>query len=390
MPDVFISYKREDQEDRGRVTPIARGLEAAGYEVFYDVQVPPGSSWESFLKDKIEAAGCVIVLWSRASVESDWVKEEAELAKNAGKLVPAFVDHVPAPFGFGRVEGAELFDWDGSPEHEEWRRLVAAVAAKLERPVPPPPPPPVVPGPKSRRALVLAALVLLAVAVAAISIPAIRDWLQPSPPQPSADEQAWRSARGADTIEGYASYLRAHPNGAYSAKADHAAYQIGAQRRSTQALEAYVRMIPSGRHVDAARELIARLRQRGETASFADIPTRRFTALGVRITNVRLSPPPPARLSTGQQVNAEFDYSVTTGRNVHIWVRPVTEGSGACSYGASGSPKYSDTGDGRGWFTMRGDGCATTRITGVHFKVGDVADRDRTEQFVIPVSYTLR
>ncbi|MEL6753052.1 MAG: toll/interleukin-1 receptor domain-containing protein, partial [Pseudomonadota bacterium] len=100
MADIFISYKREDQEEFGRVRPIAEALRAEGYDVFYDVQVPPGSSWEDVLQSKINAARAVLVLWSRHSVDSDWVKEEAEMAKHAGKLIPVFLDAVPPPFGF--------------------------------------------------------------------------------------------------------------------------------------------------------------------------------------------------------------------------------------------------------------------------------------------------
>ena len=53
------------------------------------------------------------VLWSSASVASDWVKEEAEIAKENGKIIPVFLEAVRAPFGFTRIEGANLADWDG-------------------------------------------------------------------------------------------------------------------------------------------------------------------------------------------------------------------------------------------------------------------------------------
>ncbi len=131
MADIFISYKREDQEERGRVRPIAEALRAEGYDVFYDVQVPPGSSWEDVLQSKIKAARAVLVLWSQHSVESDWVKEEAEMAKHAGKLIPVFLDAVPPPFGFARIEGANLVDWDGDLTHIEWKNLVAAIKARI-------------------------------------------------------------------------------------------------------------------------------------------------------------------------------------------------------------------------------------------------------------------
>ncbi|MEO0785357.1 MAG: toll/interleukin-1 receptor domain-containing protein, partial [Pseudomonadota bacterium] len=131
MADIFISYKREDQEEFGRVRPIAEALRAEGYDVFYDVQVPPGSSWEDVLQSKINAARAVLVLWSRHSVDSDWVKEEAEMAKHAGKLIPVFLDAVPPPFGFARIEGANLVDWDGDLTHIEWKNLVAAIKTRI-------------------------------------------------------------------------------------------------------------------------------------------------------------------------------------------------------------------------------------------------------------------
>jgi len=131
MADIFISYKREDEEEHGRVRPIAEALRAEGYDVFYDVQVPPGSSWEDVLQSKISAARAVLVLWSQHSVESDWVKEEAEMAKHAGKLIPVFLDAVPPPFGFARIEGANLVDWDGDLSHIEWKNLVAAIKTRI-------------------------------------------------------------------------------------------------------------------------------------------------------------------------------------------------------------------------------------------------------------------
>lgn len=131
MADVFVSYKREDQEQKGRVIPIVRALEAEGFDVFYDVEIPPGSTWEQVLQSKINQSKCVIVLWSQASVDSDWVKEEAEIAKNAGKIIPVFLDPVNAPFGFSRIEGANLIGWNGDLANREWQNLVSAVRNRV-------------------------------------------------------------------------------------------------------------------------------------------------------------------------------------------------------------------------------------------------------------------
>ena len=134
MADIFISYKREDEEEYGRVKPIAQALEAEGYDVFYDVEIPPGSTWETVLQSKIDAAKCVLVLWSSSSVASDWVKEEAEIAKENGKIIPVFLEAVRAPFGFTRIEGANLADWDGDLSHHEWKNLLAVLKARIDAP----------------------------------------------------------------------------------------------------------------------------------------------------------------------------------------------------------------------------------------------------------------
>lgn len=131
MPDIFISYKREDDIEKGRVRPIVEALRAEGFEVFYDVQIPPGSTWEQILQGKINEAKVVLTLWSSTSVQSDWVKEEAQMAKSAGKLIPVLLDPVNPPFGFSRIEAADLTRWDGQFSHSEWQGLVRAVTARI-------------------------------------------------------------------------------------------------------------------------------------------------------------------------------------------------------------------------------------------------------------------
>ena len=68
MADIFISYKREDQENKGRILPIVRALQAEGFDVFYDVEIPPGSTWEQVLQTKINMAKCVLVMWSEVNM----------------------------------------------------------------------------------------------------------------------------------------------------------------------------------------------------------------------------------------------------------------------------------------------------------------------------------
>jgi serine/threonine-protein kinase len=61
MSDVFVSYKAED---RPRVAPLVQALEANGLSVWWDTQIAAGSEWRSDIQNQLDAARCVIVVWS--------------------------------------------------------------------------------------------------------------------------------------------------------------------------------------------------------------------------------------------------------------------------------------------------------------------------------------
>lgn len=134
MADVFLSYARED---RARAEQVALGLNAVGLEVFWDSEIPPGTTWADYIEQKLAQCKALIVLWSEHSAKSQWVREEARLGRDKGVLIPAMLDATPAPFGFGEVQGADLSNWGGEEEHPDWRRFVEAVRAASQRQAPP-------------------------------------------------------------------------------------------------------------------------------------------------------------------------------------------------------------------------------------------------------------
>ncbi len=152
MADIFISYARED---RSRAELVANALSAAGIETFWDTDIPPGKTWADYIEGKLSAAKALIVLWSEHSTKSQWVREEARIARDRHKLIPAMLDATPAPFGFGEVQAANLAHWTGDANDAEWKRVEAAVRAAIasasagEGAPPPPvaPPPPGAPPP---------------------------------------------------------------------------------------------------------------------------------------------------------------------------------------------------------------------------------------------------
>lgn len=139
MADIFISYAREDSE---RTAHIARSLESLGYDVFWDFEIPPGENWSDYTQNKLAQSKIMIVLWSGQSIGSQWVREEARLGRDAGKLIPVMLDQVSAPFGFGEVQAADLTSWTGHADDAVWRRFVSALQARIGAPTGNPAPQP--------------------------------------------------------------------------------------------------------------------------------------------------------------------------------------------------------------------------------------------------------
>jgi hypothetical protein len=134
MSDIFISYSKAD---RDRARRLADAFEAHGYSVWWDNKIPHGKTWRDVIGQALADARCVVVLWSKESIDSDFVHEEATYAKKRGKLVPVFIDPVDSPLGFGQIEGAQLAAWNGDPTDEEYRQLLVSVGEMLGRPAPP-------------------------------------------------------------------------------------------------------------------------------------------------------------------------------------------------------------------------------------------------------------
>ena len=134
VPDVFLSYSRQDEKLAGR---FAQLLENEGLTVWWDRKIPPGKTWDQVIGTALDEARCVVVLWTPASVKSDWVKEEASRAARRGVLVPALLEEAEAPLGFGRIEAAELSGWRGETDNEELQAFLAAVRELAGRESPP-------------------------------------------------------------------------------------------------------------------------------------------------------------------------------------------------------------------------------------------------------------
>jgi pimeloyl-ACP methyl ester carboxylesterase len=111
VADVFVSYATED---RSRTTSLIKRLQDAGLTVWWDRRIDPGTSFDKIIEQELSAASCVLVVWSKTSVSSDWVREEAEDGLRRGILVPVQIDECQIPLGFRRVQAVNLTGWPRS------------------------------------------------------------------------------------------------------------------------------------------------------------------------------------------------------------------------------------------------------------------------------------
>jgi type VI secretion system protein ImpL len=123
-PDIFLSYAREDE---AHAHELATALGQRGFSVFWDREVPPGATWHSHIGEALANAKCVVVVWSRHSIASDWVLEEASEGKRRKVLVPVLFEAVQPPFGFGGIQAASLINWRPSRSSPAFDGLMNAI-----------------------------------------------------------------------------------------------------------------------------------------------------------------------------------------------------------------------------------------------------------------------
>ncbi|MEM9385003.1 MAG: TIR domain-containing protein [Pseudomonadota bacterium] len=125
---IFLSYAGEDQEMANR---LADGLRGDGFTVEFDRDFHTGSL-NQLIERKIQEADLVLVLWSKAAKQSNWVLGEASLAQDLDVLLPVRIDGVMAPPRFRDLLTSDLSGWGGDVAHQQYRVLLHRLRQRLE------------------------------------------------------------------------------------------------------------------------------------------------------------------------------------------------------------------------------------------------------------------
>ncbi len=239
MADIFISYKRED---RARVAVIARRLEQVGYTVWWDLELIVGQRYDTKIKDELDAARAVIVVWSANSVApnrsyvSEWVAIEADEGAERRALAPVLLDAGRIAWSHKKLQYANLTTWDGTVDHPGFLALLEGIAPLAGQPV-----------------------------------------------APSADELSqWDIAGGANSAEGFRQFLSRHPASRFAEIAqsrvgeleEAAAWANCGSEPNADQLRTFLARYPKGRYCVEASARLRRAHVTGDLAPVALQPLK--------------------------------------------------------------------------------------------------------------------
>jgi hypothetical protein len=130
LPDIFLSYSRDDQATARR---FAEGFERAGFTVWWDATLEAGQAYDEVTEKALQEARAVVVLWSKTSVASRWVRAEATQAIENQTLVPVMIEACKRPIMFELTQTADLSHWTGDVSDKAWQSSLAGLRRFVEK-----------------------------------------------------------------------------------------------------------------------------------------------------------------------------------------------------------------------------------------------------------------
>jgi len=130
MADVFVSYARSD---KARVAPLVAAIEANGWTVWWDPEICPGQEFDRQIALELKIATAVLVVWTRNSVESRWVRGEAREGAERGILVPVRFERADLPIDVRTLHTTDFDDWGEDPRSPQAQEVMRALGTMIAR-----------------------------------------------------------------------------------------------------------------------------------------------------------------------------------------------------------------------------------------------------------------
>ncbi|MCK5509043.1 MAG: toll/interleukin-1 receptor domain-containing protein [Desulfobacterales bacterium] len=106
------------------------------------VKIPLSEPFGVFIEKAIKDSKCIVVLWSKYSITSKWVRKETQYGEKNENLVSVLIDDVEIPLQFIDIQAAKILDWSGITTPEEFDRVVKKVEKIIDhKPITPIPKP---------------------------------------------------------------------------------------------------------------------------------------------------------------------------------------------------------------------------------------------------------
>lgn len=133
MHEIFISYSRRDLST---VQVLERALSEKGLSVWVDRSgIREGDAYDTQIEDAIAQTRVVVVVWSKHSIKSHWVRAEAAYALGKHKLLPISIDQSQPPLQFMQIQTLDFGGWKGGCDGDAFAHLLAALTKRLDRQV---------------------------------------------------------------------------------------------------------------------------------------------------------------------------------------------------------------------------------------------------------------
>ena len=120
MAKVFLSYAREDAP---AAKQLAECIGRAGHQVWWDRQIQGGSRFATEIDRELKNADAVVVIWTKASIESPWVQDEAAEGRDSGRLVPVIMGTDKPPLGFRQFQSIDFGELERRSRSSGVRRI---------------------------------------------------------------------------------------------------------------------------------------------------------------------------------------------------------------------------------------------------------------------------